>query len=628
MDPRLLDYYSHELLYMHELALEFAEQHPKIARRMNLHAGEIGDPYVERLLQSSAFVTAHMQMRLDDAFPGFILPLLQTVYANYTCPTPSMAVARLFPRARGKHAANGTVVPRGTIFTSRVPDGERTACEFRSSQDVALYPLEIVQARLTGIPPDIPALDRFVPAGRTVQGALRLRLRTTNGAPIASLDGLDRLPVYLCGDEANASHLFELVHAAVVASVTGVPGQFATGSLHAVTRKAIVHDALEPQQSLLPAVPDKFHGHNLLQEYFACPARFWFFTLTGLSKGLASIDGSEAEIVILLERPVDKLAEAVDAAHFALFCTPVINLFPRRTGRLDLAPAAQSHGLVPVPSAPHDYDVHSIETAWGQVSEESETFRFDPLHMPVDRYAGRNSRYFTIRHELNRTEIDERHYGTRRSFTETRTFISLVDHDEQPNTEGIRYLSLQAWLTNRDLPCVLTCDGSNDLFLDRSIPADRIGLVRAPTTPQPPLAFGDRAWQLMAQLKLDYRMFDDNYDEAHPGEGVRRRLRLFVMPDAAMLGRQIESLVRAQATPVNRRLPGNSPIGFGRGIECEFTFDESGFGGVSPYTLGLVLERYVARHVSTHSFTTTVLRSTQRGPIAHWPPRMGTRGTA
>jgi type VI secretion system protein ImpG len=539
-----------------------------------------------------------------------------------------MAVARLFPRTQGKHAANGTAVPRGTAFISRIPAGERTACEFRSSQDVALYPLEIAQARLTGIPPDIPALDRFVAADRAVQGALRLRLRTTNGAPIASLDGLDRLPVYLGGDEASASHLFELVHAAVVASVTGVPGQFATGSLHAVTRNAVVHDALEPQQSLLPAVPGKFHGHNLLQEYFACPARFWFFTLTGLWKGLAAIDGSEAEIVILLERPVGRLAETVDASHFALFCTPVINLFPRRTGRLDLAAEAQSHRLVPVPSAPHDYDVHSVEAAWGQVSEESEALRFDPLYTAVDRHVGRNTRYFAIRRALNRPDVDDRHYGTRRSFTETCTFISLVDHEEQPNTEGIRHLSLQAWLTNRDLPCVLECDGRNDLFLHRSIPVDGVGLVRAPTTPQPPLAFGDRAWQLMAQLKLDARMFDDGYGTHPPGEGLRRRLRLFVAPDAGMLGRQVESLVSATAIPVNRMLPGNGAIVFGRGIECKFTFDESGFHGVSPYTLGLVLERYVARHVSTHSFTTTVLRSVQRGPIAHWPPRMGTRGAA
>ena len=63
MDPQLLDYYTHELLYMRALALEFAEQHPKIAASLGLQAGEIGDPYVERLVQASSFVNARTQMR-------------------------------------------------------------------------------------------------------------------------------------------------------------------------------------------------------------------------------------------------------------------------------------------------------------------------------------------------------------------------------------------------------------------------------------------------------------------------------------------------------------------------------------------------------------------------------------
>jgi type VI secretion system protein ImpG len=43
------------------------------------------------------------------------------------------------------------------------------------------------------------------------------------------------------------------------------------------------------------------------------------------------------------------------------------------------------------------------------------------------------------------------------------------------------------------------------------------------------------------------------------------------------------------------------------------------------YTLALVLEHYVARHVSMHSFTKTVVHTKQRGQIAQWPPRAGMR---
>jgi hypothetical protein len=81
---------------------------------------------------------------------------------------PSVKEGRLHARLR---------VPRGTAFHAKVPAGEETPCEFRSSQDVTLWPIEIVDARLTGAPPDIPALERYLPPHVQVTGALRLRLR-------------------------------------------------------------------------------------------------------------------------------------------------------------------------------------------------------------------------------------------------------------------------------------------------------------------------------------------------------------------------------------------------------------------------------------------------------------------
>jgi len=48
--------------------------------------------------------------------------------------------------------------------------------------------------------------------------------------------------------------------------------------------------------------------------------------------------------------------------------------------------------------------------------------------------------------------------------------------------------------------------------------------------------------------------------------------------------------------------------------------------GWSPFTFALALERYVARHVSQHSFTRTTLCTKQRGVVFTWPTREGTRG--
>jgi type VI secretion system protein ImpG len=75
-------------------------------------------------------------------------------------------------------------------------------------------------------------------------------------------------------------------------------------------------------------------------------------------------------------------------------------------------------------------------------------------------------------------------------------------------------------------------------------------------------------------------------------------------------------------------MPRPGPLVFGRGIEFTMTFDEDAFAGAGSFLLGLVLERFFARHVSLNTFTETVVRSVQRGEIARWMPRPGERPVA
>lgn len=629
MDPRLLECYTSELLYMRELAGEFAQAHPKIARRLGMQAGEIGDPYVERLIESFCFISARMQLRLDAEFPRLTERLLEVVYPNYAAPTPSMAVARLYPGNDEGNLAEGLHIARGASFISGVLDGENTPCQFRSSQDVTLYPLEITSARLTGIPPDIPSLDRYVRHGAEVRGALRLRLRTTNSIPIASLQGLNRLPVYLAGDERTASHLFELLHAAGLASIIGEPGQFGTpGSpFHAVSDKAVVHEGLDAGQGLLPLVAPKFHGHNLLHEFAACPSRFYFFTLTGLKAGLRQVRGCEAEIVVLLERSPGALAEQVDASQFALFCTPVVNLFRNRSDPVEVHGTGAEFQLVPDQLAPQDYEVFSVEALYGQVGETSEPLEFRPLYQALTNDEGNHRRFFTLRRERQQTSDSLRRYGTRTPYIGTEAFVSLVDQNERPYEQRMRYLSIDAWLTNRDLPNLIPCNGVSDLTLVQSSPVQHVGLIRAPSVPRAPYAEREAAWSLIRQLNFNYLTLEARPDEAS-GAGLRDLLRLFLAADNTAYRQQIESLVAVGSRQVTRKLPPSNDLVFGRGIACTLTVDESGLGGISPYLFGLILEHYLARHVSGHSFTQTELHSVQRGRVAGWPVRMGTRGVA
>ena len=58
MDARLLHHYNNELKFMQEMGGEFARTFPKIAGRLGLEGLDCADPYVERLLEGFAFLTA------------------------------------------------------------------------------------------------------------------------------------------------------------------------------------------------------------------------------------------------------------------------------------------------------------------------------------------------------------------------------------------------------------------------------------------------------------------------------------------------------------------------------------------------------------------------------------------
>ncbi len=624
MDPQLLSYYNQELSYMREASAEFADQHPKIARRLGMQGVEVADPYVERLIESFCFMSARMRIKLDAEFPRFSQRLLEVVYPNYVAPTPSMAVAQLHPNAQEGDFSKGFAVPRNTAFFAKVPEGETTACEFRSGQDVALWPIEITSAKLAGAPPDIPALERYLPPTVQVLGSLRLQLRVTGELNFCDLRGLDRLPIYLSGDGHIASHLFELLHAGAVASLTGVPGQMAERP-HVVTKDALVHEGLGPEQGLLPLPWNTWHGHNLLHEYFACPSRFYFFALQGLAPGLSRIQGKVAEVVLLLTRDTAQLRGLVDKDQFALFCTPVVNLFERRTDRIEMTPGQTEFHLVPDRSRPMDLEVFSVQEMRGQKADTTQEQVFRPLFQTLNQDEGNHGRYFSLRREPRLASDNARKYGTRTPYVGTEVFVSLVDQQEAPYAESLRYLSVQALLTNRDLPRLVPRNGHSDLSVKDSIPVSAVGLVRPPSQPRAPFAQGETAWRLIRQLNFNYLpLMDMNHRQG--AQALRDMLRLFVGTDDLTAARQVEGLIGSHIAPVTRRLPGSGPLVYGRGVQCDITVDEDAFSGVSPYLLGLVLEHYLARHVSINVFTQTRLQSMQRGQVASWPVRMGTRG--
>ncbi|AGU47363.1 type VI secretion protein, VC_A0110 family [Variovorax paradoxus B4] len=620
MDARLLDYYNRELTYMHELGAEFAQRYPKIAGRLGMRGIEVSDPYVERLLEGFSFLTARIQLKMDAEFPRFSQRLLEVVYPNFLAPLPAMAVVQIDGNLNEGSLKAGYELPRHTIMRGRMIKGEQTACEFRTGHEVTLWPIRIADAGIGPVPAEIA---HAMPAvAQRAKSAITIKLEAVGGTTFAELP-IDRLEFFLSGAELHALRVLELaVHHSIGTVCRSGPGSKAR--IVPLGDEAIRHEGFDPEQALLPYDARSFQGYRLLHEYFAFPDRYLFFSVKNLRAAASAMGGTTMEIVILLDRADGDLERLVDAKHFSLFCTPIINLVPRRSDRIPVGPGQHEHHAVIDRTRPRDFEIFTVERVTGHMASGSEEREFRPFLGSFAADDGDFGAYFSLRREPRLVSDRARAQGTRTSYTGSEVYVSLVDQHDAPFPHSLRHITIDALCTNRDLPLLLPTGLESDFSLRVSAPVRGIRILRGPSRPYPALAEGALTWRLISHLGLNYLSLTD-IDATQGAAALREMLDLYGNLADPAVRRQIQGVRSMALAPVFRRLPEPGPIVFGRGVEIALKIDEVAFSGASPYLFGAVLEQFFSRHVSLNAFTEFALSSLQRGEIARWTPRIGRR---
>jgi len=584
-------YYQSELAELRQLGVRFAERNPALAPFLG-QGGQ--DPDVERLLEGFAFLTGRLRQKLDDELPELTHSLLNLLWPHYLRPLPSCAILKF-----DSLPAPGAVieVPRGTEVESRPLD--EVSCRFRTCFATDIQPLRV---------------DELSLAQQGSGARLTLRLKITGNGTLDALD-LRQLPLHLAGDPTLSQDLYlALLHN--LAGLSLVPldsgGQPLTDDQGLEHLVSLTCDQVQPlgfgeDEALLPYPPNAFLGYRHLQEYFAFPEKFLFVSIQGLTRLRALGERVHRQTRGLeLRFDITRIARQPRLPtrdNLRLHCVPVVNLFGHDALPIRLDGKRDEYPLFPAGHGREHLGVFAVErvTGWqpGGLGHRD--------YLPFESFA----------HDLNFGGQSRRpHYAVRQRSALLHggidTYLAFGDPGTAQDT-----LSIELTCTNQNLPQRLR---AGDLCLPTENTPGGLAFrnLAAPTASHTPVLSGDRLWQLVSNLSLNYLSLTDV-------AALRTVLASYDLPrhhdrQAERVSRQRLAALRSIShRPVDRLYRG-LPI---RGIATQLDMDASGFRSEGElYLFASVLNEFFALYASLNSFHQLSVRSLQ-GEVYLWTPRMG-----
>jgi len=574
----MLRYYQDEMRYLHEAGKAFAESHPEEAAFLNVGSLTDRDPYVERLFEGFAFLTARIRERLDDELPQYTDGLLSLLWPHLLRPVPALSIVEFKPIAG--LVQQTTSLPRGSEVRSLPVGDENTVCRFTTTQEVRLQPVRLVDVAMAW------------PSEGTSTATLRFHL--DRGVTFSRLSP-SPLRLYFHAEPSVASlmHLFFTRHVdrLTLRPLGGGDARTLQG------QRWIAPGGLGESEGLVPYSPHTFHGFRLLQEYLAFRQKFWFVDLLGLDQLAATDKMTDFEVEIAFDRSYPE-NRRFGASSLRLFCTPVVNLFSHEAEPLRVDHLDSEYEVVPDVHRPRTVEVYDVEQVAGVEDHTGKRHDYRPYF--AFRHGPGRPRWYTVSH---RASADGRPHS----------HLALGGGDvETLRTETI---SLRLRCTNGSLPREALQEKS---ITQPSPELPRIATFENLTQPtndlQPPLARHEELyWRLLSHLSVGHRTVAGR-------DGLADLLAVHDWTDGEANARRIAGIrgVSWKAKEIVRR---RAPV---RGAEVVVEVRDDHFSEEGDLCLfGAVLSRVFSAYATVNSFVHLTVIAVPSGRRYEWEPPTG-----
>lgn len=595
-------YYREELDYLRQLGKLLAKEKPYLARFLS---EKQGDPDVERLMESFAFLSGGLRQKLEDEFPEFTHGIIRMLWPNYLRPVPAMTIIKYEPEntlkvpvqvLRNELVSTGNLqfnISEGNVLgndTTKSPP----ACNFTLARNVWLQPLKIKDVR------NASTLD---------EGIIDIEFYTEKGVSADSLD-LNKISFWLANhDDYTRYQLYlwfseRLMYAELILEEGHIP----------LPTLWLDSAGFERDDALLPWPKNVHNGYRVLQEYFCYPESFFFFNLRDAASLTDDFRGGVFTLRLRFNQPLPEDIK-LRQDSLQLCCTPAVNLFLHHAepispdGHLPQYPLRASH------HHPDAYDIFCVESVTNKdmtVHDGSEKRSRSVCNWPE---------FESFNHQLEYTGQREVIYWHHR--TKTSLFHRGLDHSialvhadgDVPNPARLKGEVITPLLvcTNRMLPGELHT-GDINVAVGKNPAVASFSNITRPTRPLYPVMDGDMHWSLISSMNLNYLSLLDR-------DALVQILRTFDIPgihhpqQARLSQQKLDAMEKMETRPVDRLFKG-VPV---RGLATTLWINPTPFiceGEI--YLLGTVLSHFFALYASINSFHRLKIINTESQEVWEW----------
>ena len=549
------EYYEAELRLLQESAQEFARAYPEQAGMLNLNEVRDRDPYIERLLEGMAYLTAQIRQHIDDDIPEISETLLNQLWPHFLRAYPSATIVNFTPR-KGQ-LQQTQELERGTLLLSAPVGEEEVICRFRTTAPVKLNPMRINKLEL-----DEPA------GGGTL---IRLGFQFDAGLTAPDLD-LSELKFYLNADPALALWLHAQLTDDLVRCRVLFPENPTAHPAVLEPDTALRAAHLSAEDAMTSTSGRSFHGFHLLQDFFCFREKYMFFTVHGLENIVwpAQCRTFELELHIRELTPQD---HNLRKENFALHCAPAVNLYETSAEPINLNHRRTNYPVIPDVHAREGVQVYSLDEVVGLDNDTGERNTYFPLY--TFEHRRKNGRYYNV---------SRRDTGTGR----TDTYLS-VGGDNSYSAES---LSCTITATNGAYP--------RRYLRENSIVEPAVGfpayaafknLTRPTRSLEPPMRKRFQ-WELISHLSL-------NYSSLVSLDVLKRVLRLYDWSGEEQNHRRIDGIRSIECEPIEKIRRG----ALMRGMEIRLTLHEENYRSLADMRLfGRVLQYFFSMYAAINCF--------------------------